>query len=129
MITDIYKDLVNDRPITIENVIDQVLTELGSGLYAYMYMLDNTERKSEATLIMDLRNIIFDARDSFRNKKISKIDISIALDKVYTLLTVQVTMLRTSPERSWEAGFFQSNLNEILDFKYLMNPNKSSRKE
>lgn len=125
MVTDIYKDLVNDRLITSENVINQVLTELGSGLYAYMYMLENTDRKTEAGLIQSLRTIIFDARDGFRDGKISKIDISIALDKVYTLLTVQVTMLRANPERSWETGFFQSNLNEILDFKYLMNPNKS----
>ena len=123
MITEFYKNFVNNVSLTEEKIIDLTLTELGSGLYAYMYMLDNTNRKAEAQLIKTSRDIIFDTRDGFKQK--NKLDISIALNKVYDLLTVQVTMLRANPERKWEAGFFQSNLNDLADFKYLMNPNKN----
>lgn len=126
MITKFYKNFINGNTTPEINIVNLTLTELGSGLYPYMYMLDNTGRKIEAKLIEDLRNMIFDARDACSVDMLNKIQIHTVLNAVYELLKVQISMLRVNPERKWEAGFFNAYMNDLADFLYLINPNKKT---
>ncbi len=88
-----------------------------------MFMLENTGRTTEASLIRDLRKIIFDVRDLVDKDEITLLKISEEMSRTYDLLAVQLTMLRANPERKWECGLFESYMNELLDFKFLMKPN------
>lgn len=124
MLTEIYKNEVNGERSTIGQIINITLTELGGGLYTYMYMLHGLGRKAESDLIENLRSMIFDIRDKFANGKVTKLDIASELNKVHDLLNVQITMLRSNEQTKWEAGVFKAYLNDLIDFKYLMNPNK-----
>ena len=109
MITDVIKDFIN-KTLTTKQLVKEMLSELGGWLYPYLLMLENTGRKSEAELIKKLREAIFEARD---NDLITYERIASVLHDVRTRLDVQVTMLRCSEDKAWEAGFFNAYTNNL----------------
>ena len=119
MLSDILVRFENNK-VTTEYLIEATLGDLGAGLYAYMYMLENTDRKREAKLIENLRSIIFDTRSAYCAESISRDEVSINLEKVKSLLSVQMTMIESNPLIAWEKGFFNGYVNELCNAIYRL---------
>ena len=101
-----------------------ILTTMGSDLYAYMEMMEHSERKKEANMIKEYRDIIFGARDTFDRDGITTQHVREAILDVHTKLTVQVEMLKTFEGRQWEAGLHKSLLNDISNFAFYLKESK-----
>ena len=104
-----------------------MLTNIGSSMYTYMLMLEQTGRKDEQYLIKEYRDKIFGIRDSYERGQCKEEDIVKELGNVDEKLSVQVTMLRTIEGRQWEAGLFQTTLNDIPNLMFHLKNIKSMK--
>lgn len=110
---------------TEKKIIRYLLSDFGSGLYAYMVYLTGVGRETEAKLMEDFRKIIFDARDKHEDGKLTNIELAASMKDVYERLKVQIVMINADPIKKWEHQFFDSYTNELCNFIYMLNPNKT----
>lgn len=92
------------------------LTDMASDMFTYMSMLEHYDRKTEAVLIKGYRTDIFEARDDFGRNKMLLSEVCTLLRETHLKLQVHVAMLRTIDGREWEAGIFQSVVNDMPNF-------------
>ena len=117
-----YTAFINGK-LTPIHAMEDMITSVGSGLYAYMVMLRISGRESEATFFEDIRNRIFAIRSKiYTSTEETLKSISEEMRIIYAELSVAETFIRIhKPE---EATILQSPVNEacgliryIKDFK------------
>jgi hypothetical protein len=96
--------------LTEGDIINEMVTELGGSLYAYMVMLEGQERKVEAERMKDLRTRIFSVRTKLKGYALTDIekelDPVLEMQKIALELGVVASML--SIYRPNEAIIFQT---------------------
>lgn len=97
-----------------------MLTAFGSDMYAYMLMLEHSDRKLENKMIKDHREKIFAIRDFYDRDQLTQKQVVEDLTPILEKIIVQVEMLRTIEDRQWEAGLFQSLINDMTNFLFYM---------
>jgi len=129
MITDIFKKF-NENKLTEKIIIINTLTSFSVYLYPYLLMLketlkdQNNNRTEEYELVKKYREIFFNLRDLYYKDEITKEKIASDINDFSNMFKTHLILLKANKERSWECEMFQGFYNDILDFKYLMNPNK-----
>lgn len=101
-------------------LIKIMLTSFGSNMYAYMLMLEHSDRKLEHRMILDHREKIFAIRDFYDRGQLTEKNIVEDLTPILEKLLVQVEMLRTIEGRQWEAGLFQTLTTDMTNFLFYM---------
>lgn len=99
-----------NHSLTEEWIINEIITNLGGGLYAYKMFLASQERDEEQSLIDTLRDRIFKLRDTL----VDSVKIASELKQVYDLLNAQLTVVKTIDDRFWEIEIFKSYQNDLL---------------
>lgn len=98
--------------LTVERAMESMITEIGSGVYAYMVMLSNAGREHESKFYEEVRKEVFDIRS-----KVSEPDTDFA--DLSNRMRIVAEKLRTAEFFLWahkpqEAGILQSVTNESL---------------
>lgn len=101
-----------------------IITSIGAGLYPYMLYLGNAGRKTEEKLIKEHRDDVFKVRDAFDKGEISRVDMHHQFSKTYSLLNVQLLMIKADELKRWEYSFLDSYMNEFCRFIWLIEPPK-----
>lgn len=97
---------------TVERAMESMITEIGSGVYAYMVMLGNAGREHESKFYEEIRKEVFDIRSKVSEEGTDFAELS-------TRMRVVAEKLRTAEIFLWahkpqEAGLLQSVTNESL---------------
>jgi hypothetical protein len=112
----------NDK-LTEEHIIEAMLTDLGSGLYAYMVMLGSQDREAEASRMKDLRDRIFKIRNKFTDGSFltgeeATLDPVTEMQKVLLELQILEDMLRIY--RPNESIIFQTPVNDAIGLVWTL---------
>jgi len=99
-----------------KKLIDVFLSDIASGMYVYMLMLDNTNRKQEFNIVKGYRDNLFNLREICKNTIPD--DICYSLKIILDQINIHTTLLRTNPETAWESTAFISLSNDIARLKF-----------
>lgn len=119
---DLYRTFQNGK-LTEEDLIGEMITNLGGSLYVYMVMLANAERTSEAKRMEDWRTRIFAVRSAFSvygSQRTLEGMIAAAAD--LEVLTKEMTILKDMlyVYRPEECQLFQSPLNSAIGILHVL---------
>lgn len=108
--------------LTEADLVEDMLTRLGSGLYAYMTMLETQERKSEANRLERLRERIFQIRTCQSGLHLSEeqktVNVIAEMEKIALELGVLHDMLKVY--RPAEATILQHPANFSLGLVHVL---------
>src|SRR5690606_26110867 len=92
--------------------MESMITEIGSGVYAYMVMLGNAGREHESKFYEDIRKEVFDIRSKVSEPGTDFAELSNRMRVVAEKLrTAEIFLWAHKPQ---EAGLLQSVANESL---------------
>ena len=98
--------------LTVERAMESMITEIGSGVYAYMVMLGNAGREHESEFYEDIRKEVFDIRSKVSEPGTDFAELSNRMRVVAEKLrTAEIFLWAHKPQ---EAGLLQSVANESL---------------
>lgn len=105
--------------LRLSDLVEEAMTGIAGGLYPYLLFLQSANRKVEVEMIEDIRKQIFVIRDDYlRSNVLNQLHVD-HLNITYQMLSIQVKMLATAPERSWESALFTSLMNDFCGYNQI----------
>lgn len=122
--TDFFYKLMDGKSVTQEEIMREALTHLGGSLYAYMVMLEVSDRKIEAKRMEDFRTRIFKIRDNMYSSIVGRRTSTPEEDcadmaSIYKEMKVVSEML-VQYRPGGESMIFQSPLNDACGLAYRL---------